>query len=277
MVMHLVKEAFQKFANTVGLEPKPGSKDWWTQRAVMMEQELSAHEQQQEASLFTITSVNHKTDYARYRQALFQDVRRWTKYPSFISTLTNLNPWLARALNTVVTNSYDEKVGRKRKREEPTTRDIAGRREFTRGLQCEMVLSIMQRQRSQFNTPLLLVLKSMVALRTGLNDTYWRAESKCRLLMSYKWTHDFVLELSKEPVVPPFELATNASFFVYDNCDYHRKKAYDRTNDAADYIKTVNIAKVPVEKSLELSDTEIGNAVRPGATMGMPHEHTPYL
>ena len=36
MVMHLVKEAFQKFANTVGLEPKPGSQDWWTQRAVMM-------------------------------------------------------------------------------------------------------------------------------------------------------------------------------------------------------------------------------------------------
>ena len=64
MVMHLVKEAFQKFANTVGLEPKPGSKDWWTQRAVRMEQELAAHEQQQEASLFTITSVNHNTDYS---------------------------------------------------------------------------------------------------------------------------------------------------------------------------------------------------------------------
>ena len=139
---------------------------------------------------------------------------------------------------------------RKRRLEgEDPDRLVKLRREKTRGAQCEMVLSILQRQRSMFNTPPLIVLKSMVAFRQGLNMEYWAAECKMRQLMTYSWTKDFVLELSLKGMSLP-EPHPDVAFCVYDNCDYHRTKALDRYNDPSEYIKTVNIASVPVPRSL---------------------------
>ena len=90
----------------------------------------------------------------------------------------------------------------------------------------------------------------MVAFRQGLNFEYWKAESALKGLMSYQWTHDFVLEMSKKPTELPFKVATSVGFVVYDNCDYHRKKAYDRTDDKAEYVKTVQMVQVPVDAAL---------------------------
>ena len=124
----------------------------------------------------------------------------------------------------------------------------------------------MQRLRSGHNAPFLIVLKSMVAFRQGLNFTYWKAESALKGLMSYQWTHDFVVEMSKKPTELPFKAATSVGFVVYDNCDYHRKKAYDRTDDKSEYVKTVQMVQVPVNAALgELSADEIGARITPYA------------
>ena len=123
------------------------------------------------APLYTITTVNNATeDMSAYRGAVLQDVRTFDNWPASFSMLRRLNPWLSRVWGMVTSNSRDAKLNRKRRREGEDPDQLAKlRREKTRGAQCEMVLSILQRQRSMFNMPPLIVLKSMVAFRQGLN------------------------------------------------------------------------------------------------------------
>ncbi len=104
----------------------------------------------------------------------------------------------------------------------------------------------------------------MVAFRQGLNKDYWRAESSQKQLMSCSWTHDFIIELTNRPRELPFALAKTVAFVVYDNCDYHRKKACDRTDNDAEHVKTVQFVGVPVAASVgEISQTEIGARIIP--------------
>ena len=82
--------------------------------------------------------------------------------------------------------------------------------------------------------------------------------------MSYTWTHAFVIEMTNRPREPPFAINKTISFVVYDNCDYHRKKAYDRTDDDAEYVKTVQLVGVPVSAGLpEINQQEIGARTHP--------------
>ena len=106
----------------------------------------------------------------------------------------------------------------------------------------------------------------MVAFRQGLNKDCWKTESAQKLLMSCSWTHwhDLVIEVTNRPRELPFPINKTVSFVVYDNCDYHRKKAYDRTDDDAEYVKTVQFVGVPVAASLpEISQQEIGARTPP--------------
>ena len=247
----VLRKAFEAFNRQA--EPTPGldSKAWWQQRAVSLEMEARAASDPQAAPLYTITTVNNSTDnMSGYRSAVMEDVRTFDNWPASFSMLRRLNPWLSRVWGMVTSNARDAKLGRKRRLEGEDPDQLAKiKREKTRGAQCEMVLSIIQRQRSMFNTPPLIVLKSMVAFRQGLNMEYWAAECKLRQLMTYKWTKEFVLELSSKGMPMPVP-HPDVAFAVYDNCDYHRTKALDRHDDPAEYIKTVNIASVPVPKSL---------------------------
>ena len=247
----VVKKAWEAFNGPAEQHPSLDSKAWWQQRAVSLEMEARAASDPGAAPLYTITTVNNATeDMSAYRGAVIQDVRTFDNWPASFSMLRRLNPWLSRVWGMVTSNSRDAKLNRKRRREgEDPDRVAKLRREKTRGAQCEMVLSILQRQRSMFNMPPLIVLKSMVAFRQGLNMEYWAAECKMRQLMTYAWTRDFVLELAKVGLPLP-EPHQGVAFCVYDNCDYHRTKALDRYDDPAEYIKTVNIASVPVPKSL---------------------------
>ena len=54
----------------------------------------------------------------------------------------------------------------------------------------------------------------MVAFRQGLNKDYWRADTSQKLLMSYTWTHDFVLEMTNRPREWPFKLTRTVAFRV---------------------------------------------------------------
>ena len=106
----------------------------------------------------------------------------------------------------------------------------------------------------------------MVAPHQGLNFEYWKAGGALKGLMGYQWAHDFALEMSKKPTGLPFKAATPVGFVVYGNCDYHRKKAYDRADDKAEYVKTVQMVQVPVNAALgELSADEIGARITPRA------------
>ena len=78
------------------------------------------------------------------------------------------------------------------------------------------------RQRSQFNLPFLIVLKSMVAFRQGLNMKCWVGETRLKQLMSCNWTKDFVLDLS-ELGLPMPPVAKDICFCVCDNYDHCRK------------------------------------------------------
>ncbi len=83
--------------------------------------------------------------------------------------------------------------------------------------------------------------------------------------MSYQWTHDFVVEMSRRPTELPFKAAKTVAFVVYDNCDYHRKKSYDRTDDKGEYI-TVQMVQVPVDSNLgEVSAEEVVERLAPFA------------
>ena len=84
--------------------------------------------------------------------------------------------------------------------------------------------------------------------------------------MGHQWAHDFVVEVSKKPTGLPFKVATSVGFVVYDNCDYHRKKVYNRADDKAEYVKTVQMVQVPANAALGgLPADEIGARITPYA------------
>ena len=260
MAMDLVGKAFERFRTRGSQPPQPGTKDWWSDRSCMLEMQLASRGDNR-STVERLPSVSPSNDdMSAYRLACMKDVLTWTQWPVMTTHLQRACPWVTNVIRSVTWNSTDEKKKRKARKASEARQRNSECYERLRGLQNEVVLSILQRQRSIHNTPLLLVLKSMVAFRQGLNHEFWLAESKMRLLMSPQWTHDLILELSEEGVKPPFPLARRVAFVVYDNCDYHNKKALDRYNDPADYIQTVNIASVPVPARLDLDPANLGES-----------------
>ena len=253
-MQNIIEKALKVFNGQTEPPPTLNSKGWWANRAIALEIELKSNQavdEERQQPVYGISTVSNVADgMSAYREATQRDVLTHERWPAAASVLRRLNPWWTRAWEQCVLNSQDEKVCRKRRFEETEESRLAKvRREKLRGAQCEMVLSIIQRQRSQFNLPCLIVLKSMVAFRQGLNMKYWEGETRLKQLMSYNWTKDFVLDLS-ELGLPMPPVAKDICFCVYDNCDYYRKKALDRYDDDAEYIKTVNIASVPVPISV---------------------------
>ena len=250
--------------------PKEDSKECWMLR--LANRELHAFQQNSpldgKFSVYELATVNYSRHSRQgHRDALYNELTDRQNYALAAGALRRLHPFLTSFIRDLTDNTYDARKYHKRVNsgEEATQRAVQDREE-ARGIVCEMVLSQMQRLRSEHNAPFLIVLKSMVAFRQGLNFTYWKAESALKGLMSYQWTHDFVVEMSKKPTELPFKAATSVGFVVYDNCDYHRKKAYDRTDDKSEYVKTVQMVQVPVNAALgELSADEIGARITPYA------------
>ena len=259
--------ATQKHAKQL---PGEDSKECWKLR--LANRGLHAFQQHStlaaKFSVYELATVNYsRHSRQEHRDALYNELTDRQNYALAAGALRRLHPFLTSWIRGLTDNTYNARKHHKRinSGEEATQRAVQGREE-ARGIVCEMVLSQMQRLRSEHNAPFLIVLKSMVAFRQGLNFTYWKAESALKGLMSYQWTHDFVVEMSKKPTELPFKAATSVGFVVYDNCDYHRKKAYDRTDDKAEYVKTVQMVQVPVNAALgELSADEIGARITPYA------------
>ena len=122
-----------------------------------------------------------------------------TNWPVVSSMMRRLHPGLTGMLKLVTLNTYNPNA--KRGRDEEAIGAVLQRREQVRGVAYEGILSQLLRLRSQHNAPFYTVLKSMVAFRQGLNKDYWRADTSQKLLMSYTWTHDFVLEMTNRPRV----------------------------------------------------------------------------
>ena len=234
-------------------EPKFDSKAFWQWRTATLEIAAIDNNCRETGAMpiFALQSVNFReVDRGQYMEAIYADITHVSNWPVAASSLRRMHP--ALTLNT-----YDP--SKKRGCTKEATLAAVDRRDRVRGVAYESVLSQLQRLRSQNNAPFLTVLKSMVAFRQGLNKDYWRAESAQKQLMLYFWTLNFVLKMTNRPRELPFKLAKTVSFTVYDNCDYHRRKAYDRTDDKAEYVKTVNLVGVPVAASVgEINQAEYG-------------------
>jgi hypothetical protein len=252
----------QRYAQS---EPKFDSKAFWQWRCATLE--LAAMDKNCRETgpmpLYALRSVNFSVlPRDQCMDALYADVTHVKNWDVAASPLRRMHPDLASLLKLVTLNTYNPE--KKRGRTEEATLAAVERRERVRGVAFEGILSQLQRLRSQHNAPFLTVLKSMVAFRQGLNKGFWKAESAQKLLMSYTWTHAFVIEMTNRPRELPFAINKTISFVVYDNCDYHRKKAYDRTDDDAEYVKTVQLVGVPVSADLpEINQQEIGARTHP--------------
>ena len=246
-------------------EPKFDSKAFWQWRCATLELAAMDKNCRETGSmpLYALRSVNFSVlPRDQYMDALSADVTHVKNWDVAASSLRRMHPALASLLKLVALNTYNPE--KKRGRTEEATLAAVERRERVRGVAYEGILSQLQRLRSQHNAPFLTVLKSMVAFRQGLNKDFWKAESAQKLLMSYTWTHAFVIEMTNRPRELPFAINKTISFVVYDNCDYHRKKAYDRTDDDAEYVKTVQLVGVPVSADLpEINQQEIGARTHP--------------
>ena len=246
-------------------EPKFDSKAFWQWRTANLELAAFDKECRETGAMpfYALASVNYSVlDRDQHMEAVYNDVTHVSNWRLAASALRRMHPGLTGLLKLVTLNTYNPAA--KRGRSEEAIAAALERRDKVRAVAFESILSQLQRLRSQHNAPFLTVLKSMVAFRQGLNKDYWRAESSQKLLMSYSWTHDFIIELTNRPRELPFALAKTVAFVVYDNCDYHRKKAYDRTDDDAEYVKTVQFVGVPVAASVgEISQTEIGARIIP--------------
>ena len=230
--------------------PKEDSTEYWRQRAIMAEAVLQLQRPAAEAAipLFRMASLNRKhDDLGEGRRLLKVDLINPYCYPQAASCLRRLHAPLVAMLQMITANSTDpQKNARKRGRDADSAQQAAEHYYARRGLVMEGVLSQLQRLRSKDNTPFLTVLKSFVALKTGLHKKYWDAEAKQKLLMGRTWTKELALEMTRQGLAPDFKVEEAVSFFVYDNCDYHATKAFQRTDKKPEYIKTVNIVKLPV-------------------------------
>ena len=169
-MQNIIEKALKAFNGQTEPPPTLNSKGWWANRAIALEIELKSNQavdEERQQPVCGISTVSNVADgMSAHREATQRDVLTHERWPAAASVLRRLNPWWTRAWEQCVLNSQDEKVCRKRRFEETEESRLAKvRREKLRGAQCEMVLSIIQRQRSQFNLPFLIVLKSMVAFR----------------------------------------------------------------------------------------------------------------
>ena len=235
--------------------PKEETTEYWRQRAIMAEAVLALQRPAGEAAmpLFSMATLNRKhDDLGEGRRLLKVDLINPDCYPQAASCLRRLHSPLVAMLQMITDNSTDPKKNAKKRGLDADSAQLAADQYYARrGLVTEGILSQMQRLRSKDNTPFLTVLKSFVALKTGLHKKYWDAESKQKLLMGRTWTKELVLEMTQQGLAPDFNVEEAVSFFVYDNCDYHATKAFQRTDKKPEYIKTVNIVKLPVNADLK--------------------------
>ena len=273
----LVK-AWNRMQNNPDASPKFGSKDYWVYRCALGEARM--HHQTmgnyEGVPLLALNSINAKQDdMNEYRYLMQADLMNRDCYPRAMAMLRRMHGPLTQMLQLLTANSTDARANSlKRKKDAETAARDEQRREDKRRLACESIISQMMRLRSKDNAPFLTVCKSIVALRQGLHRRYWAMESRMGLLMGYTWTLKMALEMTERGVEPPFEPSSKISFVVYDNCDYRRKKQFQRTDDAGEYIKTVNIVEVPVKASdYELSPQEMGDITTPYGHMPHPYAH----
>ena len=254
-------QAFDDLRNKDKQPPKEGSKEYWMQRCAMAE--AAAYKGMGETvvgcDLFTLVSVNPKVDdMAEYRNLLQVDVCNTDCYNMGLSSLGRIHLPLSKFFRMLTANKTDPRANAKRYRpsEEAAAR-AEERYNHTRRVAIEGIIAQLQRIRSKENAPLWTVVKSIVALRNGLRKSFWEAECAQRLLMSRPWTLKFVLEMTQRGIEEPFQVAEDITLCVYDNCDYHRTKAFQRTDAEGEYIKTVTVVHVPLpQRQYSVDPTE---------------------
>ena len=260
-------QAYERLRSPNEKTPTEGSKEYWMQRCALAE---SALYQQQNAGdagydLFSLSSVNQRVDDMKeYRNLLQVDVANTQCYERGLSTGRRQHAPLAKFFQMLIANKTDPRANAKRRRQSAEATELAVENyKHARAVALDGIIAQLQRLRSKDNAPLWTVVRSIVALRQGLKKSYWEAESAQRLLMSKTWTLGFVLEMTARGIEEPFPIADDISFCVYDNCDYHRTKAFQRADDEGEYIKTVSIVHLPLEKRLyTVSPQELGECMR---------------
>ena len=269
-------QALQKMKEPGHESPKPDTKDYWLQRCVIAEAALEKHvgDKEKGNAIMDMTSVNLKTDsYKEYRAALQDDLSNPQSYTRGFTLLRRLHAPLTGLLTMLTNNTTDaRKAGKKRGLDDDACDRNAARRVRARGLVIESVLSQLQRLRSQNNFPIMTVAKSIVALRQGLKKSYWEAETRQRLLMGKQWTLELVVDMYQRGVEPPFPVSESVSFLVYDNCDYMKKKQFQRADDEGEYIKTVNWVDIPCDaRHYNVDQKELGKSRSHNTQCCAPH------
>ena len=112
-----------------------------------------------------IVSVNYKRHSPKdHREALHEELTNAGDYHVAAGALRRLHPFLYSFMQDLTTNTYDaEKYHNRKGHDEETTLRALDGRESKRGAAYKMILSQLQRLRSEHNAPFLTVLKSMVA------------------------------------------------------------------------------------------------------------------
>ena len=143
--------------------PKEDSKECWKLRLANWElhaiQQISSNDGT--FPLFRLATVNYshhkRTDH---HLALYNEIINRQDYAVATGALRRLHPFLTSFIRDLTDNTYDAEKYQKRKKSDAETiaRAVQDRKD-SRGIVCNMIMSQMQRLRSEHNAPFLIVLK----------------------------------------------------------------------------------------------------------------------
>lgn len=209
---------------------------WWKERAQTLEKQQKLVPQLQ--------IVNFKTEnHAAYKKTL---VRQLYDFAHGIANATSAffqptadNHSLDAELARLTVNTYHVK------KKAPEKQDaMLFRLALTRNhLICQLT-----RLRNQMNTPLHVIVSSIVAFRNGSSKKVFEMMSRTHTWLSRKKTMDMIEELASLPPFIPFQVG-RIGFCAYDNCSYYQKTSFLTVDKKHQFIHTVNAITIPLPET----------------------------
>jgi hypothetical protein len=149
-------------------------------------------------------------------------------------------------------SKHDPRAYARSKKKDP---DVAQQKwEMKQMFTMAFIVCLMQRMKSIHTTPTMTVMLSCCAYFWHVPRKFWAMLTSVKILMGYKWTHQFLLQAARSELPKAFNASPTVCFGCYDNCGYYIHHATERSDGGNQYYDTVNWYTQDVHEDLVTSD-----------------------
>ena len=192
-----------------------------------------------------LATVNFKGDVSakEYHKNLIGNLHDRDNFEQHMSKEYIENAPLTALLKYATENSTNPRYNATARGKDPDDAELLY--ELKRFAGHNLIMSLLTRLRSKDNAPFHLTVLSIIAYRTGMPHAFWKVLQQARVLESYEWTEQRILELTKLEIVPNFLYNLKICVAIYDNCSYYQRTSFQSGHAQNLFLNTVNWTLLP--------------------------------